>query len=1231
MSENTIIERLLAYIPPDRAAAILCDAPLPGIDTGAVLFSDISGFTPLTEAVIARYGPRQGGEEFTNRLNAVYDALITEVVRFGGSIIGFAGDAMVVWFESDDGSRAVTTALNMQRAMGQFASIALPGGETVSLGMKVAVSSGSVRRFQVGDSSIQCFDVIAGDVMERVSACEGMATRGEIAVDAETVRKLGARLKIQERRQLPAGQRQDEIAIITALQDEVPPLSRPPPALPADAAQRLRPWLLPEVGRRIASGQDVFLTELRPATALFTRFMGIDFERDAAAPAKLDIYVRWLQRIIARLEGVLVQLTIGEKGSYFYAAWGAPIAHEDDNMRACTAALEIAHPPPEIAAFIVATQVGVTCGTMRTGAYGNRQRRTYGVLGDDTNLAARLMAKAGPNEILVSSRTARRETDMFDFLALPSVTVKGKKEPVPVFRLLGRKQSGILHRTHTAPMIGRQHERAAAVERLRLSQKRRGQVIAISAEAGMGKTRLLAELIDEAAAFGFTAFAGDCPALGREASYAVWIPIWRAFFGIPADADAATTLTIVEQQLTAYDPGLRARAPLLGPLLNVDLPDNDLTRTLEPKVRRSSLEGLVVECLRHQTRTGPLLFALEDCNWIDEASRNLLGAIVRAVAQFSCALVLTQRPTKPGEIFSPRDHALGHLTTIELGDLPSSEARQLVEIRLAEAFGAGAAPGWLIDLITTRSGGNPFFIEEVASLLKSNAADLTDARAMEAIDLPESLHSLALSRIDQLAEDTQTTLKVASVIGRVFSTSMLFDVHPLERVSAGLPAQLAEMHRRDIALPEMFEGEAAHLFKHIMLQEVAYQSLPFGFRATIHEAIGGYLERIAGDNLRPWIDRLAFHYGLSTNDDKKRRYLVAAGEAARASYSLESAVSYYQRALELLAGTERVDVLANLGDVLELAGRWNEAFDRYREARDQAEKISGRAQQAAMAGAIGDLHRKRGEFADAESWIKRARQENADQGNNPGVATMLHLEGTLCAQTGNFPRAVELYQQALALREQLGDEAGAAKTINNLGIVARAQGDIDTALGCYQRSLAIRRRLNDRREIANSLNNLGFIHRFRKEYDRAQELLAESVLLNRAVGDRWSTANALTSLAELALDTDDAGGAQRCLQESITINRELGDQRALAFLLEGFGRLGRLKNDLAAALLYFSAADALRAAIGAPLEPADAKTLGALVEQTRQQVDPKVRERAESEGRSLPLGDVLDLAMAAFG
>ncbi|MEN9402902.1 MAG: hypothetical protein RL091_1605 [Verrucomicrobiota bacterium] len=1236
MANNSITQQLFAYLPPDRGQALLQGASLPGKTDGAVLFSDISGFTPLTEAVIKRYGPRRGGEEFTDRLNAVYDALIGEVEQQGGSIVGFAGDAMVVWYAGDSGKRAVSTALSMQKAMQRFGQVALPDGEMISLGLKVAVASGSLRRFEVGDPAVQLFDALAGEVMIRVAACEGVATRGEVVVDDTTAKQLGDDLEVCEWRNLTADAAGGRAAVVSGLRSASPPQPLPTPAFPDDAADRLRPWLVPEVARRVIAGQMVFLTELRPATALFVRFMGIDFEGDESAPAKLNAYVCWVQAIIARLEGVLVQLTIGEKGNYFYAAWGAPVAHDDDTIRAVMAGLEIVQPPPEISPNITVTQVGITRGTMRTGAYGNARRRTYGVLGDDTNLSARLMAKAGNGEIFISAHAADRLPGNFELEALPLMKVKGKQDPIPVFRVIGRRQAGthppMPTRGHEAPLVGRKRERRQLVERLRQSAAGRGQVLAISSEAGMGKSRLLSDAVRAARDMGFTVLTGECQVLAKEAIYSVWIEVWRTFFSLPPDIKAAEALRLVQQYLESASPNLRERAPLLSPLLNLALPDNDLTRGLDPKVRRASLEGLIVECIRARARSGPVLIVLEELHWIDESSRSLLAAVIQTIARLRVAILVAHRPAPHQEVFGLPEGAFEHLHTLHLGDLPLEESRELVELKLARALETETPSPHLIELVTSRSGGNPFFIEEVANLLRARrqAGLPSGETSADTLELPDSLHSLVLSRIDQLSENTQTTLKVASVIGRYFRTAVLFGVHPLEQARGEIPVQVTEMRERDIVLPEPAAGEEAYLFRHIVLQEVAYESLPFAFRSVIHEAIGMHLERVAGENLGPWIELLAYHFDRSPRDDKKRQYLLAAGDAARAAYALPAAMSYYERALPLFQDGARADVLYRFGEVLELAGKWDAAFTRYREARELAEKSSSPGLAAKIAGLMGDLYRRKGDFKEAKFWLDLARNENAALGNESGVALMLHLMGTLCAQTGDFFQATMLYSEALAIRERLGEELGAGRSLNNLGIVARSRGDVATALQFHRRSLAVRRKINDRREIANSLNNLGFAHLFLGEYEQARVMLEESLQMNRAVGDRWQVGNALTSLAELALKTDDAELAKRCLAESVTINRELGDRRALAYQLEGFGHLGRLRKNVPAALLSLAVARSLRTEIGAPLEPADAEKLAALTDQLRKEIDPETCARIEQEGKALPLGEALDRVMAAF-
>ena len=187
----------------------------------------------------------------------------------------------------------------------------------------------------------------------------------------------------------------------------------------------VRPWLLPAIFERLQSGQQHYLAELRPAAALFLKFSGLDYDHDEQAGVKLDAFVRWVQHVVDRFAGAVIQLTTGDKGSYLYVAFGAPIAHDDDPMRAATVACELRTVPPALSA-VTAVAMGLSQGMMRTGAYGSATRQTYGVLGDETNMAARLMSQAEPGQILVSQAMARRIEERFDLRSAGNPQVQGQ-------------------------------------------------------------------------------------------------------------------------------------------------------------------------------------------------------------------------------------------------------------------------------------------------------------------------------------------------------------------------------------------------------------------------------------------------------------------------------------------------------------------------------------------------------------------------------------------------------------------------------------------------------------------------------------------------------------------------------------------------------------------------------------------------------------------------------------
>jgi len=351
------METFAAYIPMDRRQALVSGLDMPERMSGTALFADISGFTPLTEVLALEFGPQRGAEELTAHLNRVFTALIAEVDRYHGSVVSFSGDAITCWFGEDAShtaapsrsgadrttaaSRGAACALAMQAAMRALDSIPIPSGgqqREITLAMKAALATGSVRRFLVGDPALHQIDTLAGSLVDQLAEAEHHAGRGEILLDQETCEALAGSARIGDRRGSRIGQ---SFAVLTGLTTCIEP--HPWPEIPAGAidAGIARPWLLPAVYERLQAGQGEFLAELRPVVSFFLRFSGIDFESDPSAGEKLDNYLRQVQQSLARYEASLVQLTIGDKGSYLQAAFGAPVAHEDDSGRALVVALEL--------------------------------------------------------------------------------------------------------------------------------------------------------------------------------------------------------------------------------------------------------------------------------------------------------------------------------------------------------------------------------------------------------------------------------------------------------------------------------------------------------------------------------------------------------------------------------------------------------------------------------------------------------------------------------------------------------------------------------------------------------------------------------------------------------------------------------------------------------------------------------------------------------------------------
>ncbi len=1154
---------LQAYLPQDRFRALARGESLPDRTLGSALFADISGFTPLTEALRDSMGPRRGAEEMTRYLRKFYTALIGEVEHYGGSVIDFAGDAIMCWFDRAHGpaeARAMQCALALQQVMQSFRAIHLPDGKTIEMAIKVAVASGPARRFIVGDAAINFIDALAGSTVVRTSAGESLAKKGDTLADEATVQALGPALTVSEWRTHSTPEADIRFGVVKDFHGEtaspaVPEFKDPPPD------STLKAWLPEAVYERERAGQESLMTEFRPCVALFVRFSGIDYDSDEAG-GQLNTLIQLMQAKVRRFGGTLFQTIIGDKGSYAYINVGALTMHEDDCRRAVKLALALREAARSLE-FIAPLQIGVTQGIMFVGWYGSATRKVFGAVGDDVNLAARFMTTAAPGEILISGRVRKAIAEEFLVEARPPISIKGKAEPIPVYSVQSEQQKRsvrLQEPDYSLPMIGRGKDLELIAEKLSLAIRGKGQVVGITGEAGMGKSRLVAEGIRLAHKSKLIGYGGACKSDGVNTPYLVWMTIWNAFFDVDPAMPLRKQIRSIEFELEDWAPENLDALPLLGSILGLPLPENEFTQALQPKDRKSQLETLLIKCLEFSAREsaesgGGLLLVLEDLHWIDPISSDLLELIAGAIENLPILILLTYRPPATNAVQQPTRHLkeMAHFTEIELNELNAAESEQVIRGKLSQLFPEqrGGAPRFLVERVTARAQGNPFYVEELLNYLHDKGVDPRDARVLNSLELPDSLYSLILSRIDQLSATQQFSLKVASIIGRIFRFDHLYYYYQALGSGEDVKLDLQAMNRVDLTLLESPEPELVYIFKHLVTHEVAYESIAYATRAKLHGMYARYLEETQSEQIERLVPQLAHHYEKAQVQEKALYYLNKAGEQAAASFANEEALSYFSRALNADPDTSsrfHFDVLMKRERVYDLLGR-------------RPEQRSDLTELSRLANTFEDSALLR-----TQLFIRNARLE-IDEGNYPAAkanaqAAIREVE----SGTASGEQASHLLVDALLLEAR-------AMFLSGQAIDSKPQ--LDNALSRAREHQYLRGEYN-------ALAQLGLWNWYNGDNKTAIDLIEQSLVLIRQAGDVRRELEILNNLGIVEKDMYHFNDAIAHYEKAQKIAKKIGDRSGEASLLNNMGRASIVFGDFASALLHCSRAEILAAAVNDP-------------------------------------------------
>ncbi len=982
------------------------------------------------------------------------------------------------------------------------------------------------------------------------------------------------------------------------------------PGVPGTGAP-LRGYVPHQLAEKILGGKGRVEGERRQITILFADVSGSTAMAEDMDPedvaAIMDGALECLIEPVYRYEGTLARLM----GDAVLAFFGAPIAHEDDAERAVRAALDMQDAAAaydrrlkEERELDFAVRVGINTGTVVVGEMGSDLRVEYTAIGDAVNLAQRVENAAQPGTVLISGNTHHLVQPLFHFRPLGPIQVRGRKNPVQVYQVLRPRPGRIGARGVEgldAPLIGRNAEQTvlqACVERLLVGE---GQVVFVVGEAGLGKSRLVAELrtqtMVEADGRPLPQWMeGRCLSYRQSLSYGPFLEIIRDWAGfLPGDTEAQALARL--RQGVGELTGLEAAdlLPYLASLLMLPLPEElaERVRYLHAETLQRCIYMALMDLLQSLARQRPLAIVLEDLHWADDVSLDLLCHLIPTITTVPLLLCLVHRRVtddahrRPWQVAQER--VPGLCTSVRMRPLSDEDSYQLVSNLLKVRHLPPAVPPAVMNTILTKAEGNHFFVEEIIRSLVDNGAIVRDDggwRAMplaESVIVPDTLQGVIMARLDRLDDEARRLLQTAAVVGRIFSFSVLAGV--IRRATAPdsvTPSEdVLREHLPSLQQAELIRqrGEGEYIFKHALTQEVAYRSLLRSRRRELHGLVGDCLEQSLAGSLPIKSSLLAQHYFLSDRPRKGKalHYLLLAGDQAKRTYANEEARISYSRAMELLedqADPRAASAWMNLGEVQEIQGRYQEASDCYRAALDLWQSLNEHTMAAEACYRMGQVYARLNQLDEAQhhfrqglAWVEpdgAARKQIA--WGYLGLAVVALRESSTDAEGQRH------LKRAMQLSREVDDHAGLARSHGVLAHARFQSGDLVQATELAERAIAASLRAGRLEWVATWHNNAAYWLLLQGRPAEATRHAREGLGLAEKTGHVMAQGYLYTTLAEIHLYQGDWQAASEVVALAVSLAERTGRRDLEASCYADYGLMAAGEGDLDRALEWFEQA-----------------------------------------------------------
>lgn len=1085
---------------------------------GTLAFVDVSGFTRLTERLSTR--GKVGAEELTGLLDGTFEVLLAVAHEHGAWLVKWGGDAVLLLFEGEDhAARACTAAHAMRGALAVAGRLRTSVGP-VRLRVSTGVHTGEVDFLLTGASSTEL--VVTGPAATQTVAMEAAAAAGEVAVSPATAARLrpglttaagdGARLLVRS----PGVPRTE-------------PSSHAGPG--AAAADVLSGCLPPPVREHLLAGP--VEPDHRVVAVAFVEFAGTGAllaHHPAQAVDAVDALVRACQEAADR-EGVTFWETdVGRDGGKIMLVAGAPQSTGADAdavlavaRAALDAGLEGARP--------LQVRVGVNGGRVFFGGFGPPSRRTLSVKGDAVNLAARLMGRAAPGQLLASAAVLERTRSTWPSAQLPAFLVKGRRQPVLAATIERRQEAARVPAGRGLPLVGREEVLDALLTEAAQARSGRLRVVEVTGEAGAGTTRLLTEL---AARVPDRVLLRSAERDGSSAADGVARRLLRPLLG-PAAADAAA----LQAALADVAPGLVPWAPLVGEVLDVGLPDTPATAALDGRFRTTRRAEVVAELLC-ALLPGPVVLVVDDAQQLDAAGAELLATLVARAEDAPWLLLLGRRAEATGGAPTDPVRAVGAPgRDVALGPLADGDALALLRLLTEQR---PLPPHDEAELVR-RAGGNPLFLQSLAEAVGAGGG---------VADLPDTVEGVVAAAVHRLPPGDRRLLRAAAVLG------VEVDLDVLEAVAArtGEPLRDDALARLNAFLTPAGPGRLR--FPRALVRETAYEGLAYTTRRALHGHAADVLLARRGDDAA---DLLSLHLALAQRHEEAARYALIAGRRAQAVSAPASAAAHYARAVDSLQragapGAHVREAAEVLGDVRYRLGEFRAAAQAYRAASRLTVQPLPRARlhhKAALAlDRQGAYRRALGELTVAERLLGSAPP---DPSCAELLAQVLTARGVVRHWQGRTQDAVGWCRRAVALAETLDAPAVLADALVWLDALLAAAGEPSDGEEAV-RALALWLELGDRPwHEGRTLNVLGARAYYAGRWDDALELYAQSQAACARAGDAFTAAVEAANRAEILSDQGRLALAEPLLRDALRVCRAAGAPSFVAFVRSTLGRL----------------------------------------------------------------------------